>query len=562
MNLSGSIFRNQKVKPKPKPQFNIVIGYFYNLNFILGTGFLGIPFTFYNAGVVPSLLTLTLLSVTGCITALWMLEILGRTRVLHKLRGGTARETLINEDSERNLFDTTDNIYSISHKRKFEMTELCEIMFGLPGKIIFVIIMTIYSCLTLWSFAAVVGTSWSTNIPLNNSVVMECNETDFMRKLFPLDVRCFNLYKISVSVFGAFVMLLSLLELNEQKYIQALFSILRFIALISIIIFSIFLIIHNSIDPKNALPPTLRNSNSTITNALSRFDVKWWLVTIPVLVYAQNLHQGIPSLTHPVSNKRQLKPMLITTFITTWCFYTIIGLVVSFAFRNLVNENATLNWNYFTEAPNNIMVRIISYFIILFPSLDIISAYPLVVTTLANNVYIVLMCRDTSETIFSWKDRIGKLSFRFFFAFIPLIGGLFVSNLVTVLNFAGLFAFAMLFFVPITCQFQSKRLCKKEIEDFREVDAQSIFEPLTPRALSLGTESHFSDQSVSPARYSSPSKQGDKKHALIELLINVDARTPYSGWYSNNLVLIVISLVAVVCFGLAVGSVICSLIGV
>ena len=553
---------SQKLESKPKPQFNIVIGYFYNLNFILGTGFLGIPFTLFNAGIIPSLLTLTLLSVTGCITALWMLEILGRTRVLNKLRGGTARETLINENSERCILDSNDNIYTISHKRKFEMTELCEIMFGITGKIIFILIMIIYSCLTLWSFAAVVGTSWATNIPLNNSVVMECNETYFTKKYFPSEIRCFNLYRICVSVFGAFVVFLSLLELNEQKYIQALFSILRFIALSSIITFSIFLIIHNSIEPKNALPPSLRNSNSTATTLLSRFDFKWWLVTIPVLVYAQNLHQGIPSLTHPISNKKQLKPMIIATFITTWCFYTILGLVVSLAFRNLINENATLNWNYFTETPNNIAVRIISYFIILFPSFDIISAYPLVVTTLANNAYLVLMGRDTSQTYVSWKDRIVKLSFRFFFAFIPLIGGLFVSNLVTVLNFAGLFAFAMLFFVPITCQFQSKRLCKKEIEDFREDETHNIFEPLTPRVPSNGSESHFSDQTVSPARYSSPSRQGDNKYAILELLLSVEVRTPYSGWYSSNLVLIVVSIVAIVCFGLAVGSVIYSIIGV
>ena len=55
-----------------------------------------------------------------------------------------------------------------------------------------------------------------------------------------------------------------------------------------------------------------------------------------------------------------------------------------------------------------------------------------VVTSLANNVYLVLMRRDTSESVLNWKDRVGKLIFRLFFAFIPLIGALFISNLVTV----------------------------------------------------------------------------------------------------------------------------------
>ncbi|KAI6647237.1 hypothetical protein LOD99_12234 [Oopsacas minuta] len=558
---SESIFKSKKLKTPAKPQFNVIIGYFYNLNFILGTGFLGIPFTFYNAGILPSLLTLTLLSVTGCITALWMLEILGRARVLNKLRGGTSKENLINDNSD-DIVEYNSNIYVISQKRKFEMTELSEIMFGLVGKIIFVIIMIIYSCLTLWSMAAVVGTSWSTNIPINTSVVIECNATDFTKTYFPIETRCFNFYRICVSVFGLVVTLLSLLELNEQKYIQAVFSILRFVALTSIIIFSIFIIIHNISTPHNPLPPTLQNTNSTSVDLLLRFDIKWWLVTIPVLVYAQNLHQGIPSLTHPVMPKRRLKPMLIATFITTWSFYTILGIVVSFAFMSLVNENATLNWDYFTHAANNIGVKIISYFIILFPSLDIISAYPLVVTTLANNVYLVLMRRDTSESILSWKDRIGKLIFRLFFAFIPLLGALFISNLVTVLNFAGLFAFMMLFLLPISCQFQSKRLCKKEIEDFRVDDIQTIFEPLATRPESIGTESHFSEQTVSPAREYSPLRQRSvKKCALKDMLLNIEAKTPYSGWYSSNIVVIIVSLVAGVCFALAVGSVIYTLIG-
>ena len=558
MDLSGQIFIDKRLKSPSKPQFNVIIGYFYNLNFILGTGFLGIPFTFYNAGIIPSLLTLTLLSVTGCITALWMLEILGRAKILNKLRVGTSRETLINENSE-NYLEDDQSIYVISQKRKFEMTELSEIMFGFIGKIVFVVIMTIYSWLTLWSMAAVVGTSWSTNIPVNTTVVMECNATDFTKTFFPYNYRCFSFYRICVAVFGVVVTLLSLLELNEQKYIQALFSILRFVALSSIIVFSVFIIIHNISSPNTPLPP--HNSTSTSLELLLRFDLRWWLVTIPVLVYAQNLHQGIPSLTHPVVPKRKLKPMLIATFITTWSFYTILGIVVSFAFMSLVNENATLNWDYFTKGVNNIFVKIVSYFIILFPSLDIISAYPLVVTTLANNVYLVLMRRDTSESVLNWKDRVGKLIFRLFFAFIPLIGALFISNLVTVLNFAGLFAFAMLFFLPILCQFQSKRLCKKQIEDFREEDVHTLLGQETPRAPSQGTESHISDQTVSPARYYSPLRVGPlKKYNFKEMLLKIEARTPYSGWYSCNLVVVVVCLVAVVCFILALASVIYSLV--
>ena len=541
-----NILRGRKLAPH---QFNAVIGYFYNLNFIVGTGFLGIPFTFYHAGVIPSIATLTILSVCGCITALWMLEILARARVLNKLRSGSEGEDLLNDNSENNTA-IQENIYFISSERKFEMTELCRMMFGKAAQIIFAILLLIYS--SLWSSVTIVGTSWSTNIPVNASVIAQCHERDFTMQYFPADTRCYHWYQVCVSVFGVIVVLLSLLELNEQKYIQTIFSILRFIALISIISFSTYIIIHNSLSTNTSLLPEVKYTNTTSTLLLSRFNMKWWIVTLPVLIYAQSLHQGIPSFAHPVVPKKHLKAMLIATFVTTWSFYTLIGILVSFAFLSLTNENAALGWNYFTGANSNIAVRIVSYFIILFPTLDTISAYPLGVIINSNNIYSVLMCRDTSEAMKTWKDRIGKLLFRFVIAVTPLIGAIFISNLVTVLKFAGLFAFLILFIFPILFQFQSKRLCIQKLENSEYVS--TIFEN---HDVSVGTESHISDQPVSPRRHKSPSHRRTAfNNQFLKFLFDVEARTPYSGWYSNNLVLIIISFVALICIGLAIMSVI------
>ena len=71
-----------------------------------------------------------------------MLEILARAQVLHKLRSGNEGEDLLNDDSENNTV-IQEKIYFISTKRKFEMIELCEIMFGKAAKIIFGIYLVI-----------------------------------------------------------------------------------------------------------------------------------------------------------------------------------------------------------------------------------------------------------------------------------------------------------------------------------------------------------------------------------------------------------------------------------
>ena len=508
--------------------YNAFFCYMYLLNYCIATGFLTYPFIYYYAGIFPSLFLFTCLCVTGCITALWVLEIMGRCRVLNQFRmGGTAREVLRLNSSDE-VSEWNEDVCAISGDRKFEMTDMCKIMFGSVGRFIFIIVFSSYAILTLWAFASVVGASWSINIPVNESVVRKCNETDFAGVPYPPDAPCYNMYRVSVSVFGAIVALLSLLELNEQKYIQATFFLLRLLAISSIVIFSVYLIIHNAMYPESLLPP---RQNATDTQILATFDIRWLLVFIPLVVYSQNIHTAIPSITHGVVSKRKLRNAVVASFVTLWCVYSGLGIAVSLALRNAVNENITLTWIYFTESQFNIAVRIISYFITIFPSVDLISGYPLVATTLSNNLYSVLMCRDTSEVVPGLRNRFVKLIFRLCIALIPIIGALFISNLVSVLRLAGLFAFISQFAVPIACQYQSKRLCNKLQNSFNNSETVIV--------------------------NNSPLHKGRVNRLLVrtkQFLFNTEAKTPYSGWYSCNLVVIVIGLVALVCTALSIGS--------
>ena len=524
-------FAKKQPSPNKPHQFNVIIGYFYILNYFLGSGFLSISFVFYNVGMIPSLITLSILCIVGCITALWLLEIMGRSRVLNEHNLGSEGTMLLeNDDTSRG---GAEDFYSISETRKFEMTEICNLMFGWGGKLIFISLMSIYSTLTLWSFAAVVGTSWSTNIPINTSYVIKCHETDFTKQLFPTIEECAHLYRICVTIFGLLVIALSLLELNEQKNIQVFFSVVRFTALISIITFSTYLIVHNAIHPNATIPAEIRSVNSTATSILYRFNFNWLITSIPIMCNSLNIHLGIPSLTHPVHPKTHLKRLIIAIYITIWFIYSVLGITVSTAYRNLVNENLTLTWSYFTGAQNNIAVRVLSYFIMLFPSMDLTSAYPLVVITLSNNVYSAIMCRDTSEYTMNWEDRRKRMLFRFFFALFPLIGAMFISNLVAVINIAGIFAFTIIFFVPTTCQFISKYFCNK----VRRNHMRTI---IAPKSLNTGAPGFVFQ------RYT--------LRDLKEFLFTMKAKTPYSGWYSINLVNIVISIVAVLCFSLGIVS--------
>lgn len=117
-----------------------------------------------------------------------------------------------------------------------------------------------------------------------------------------------------------------------------------------------------------------------------------------------------------------------------------------------------------SESGHSPQLRALSYYLVLFPSLDVCSAYPLVVHTITNNIYTVVTGRDSSKKAkhrFGRYDLLIQLVMRFFAAVIPIVAALFVSNLVQVLKYAGIMGFWMCFFFPTALQLQSQRVCKK-----------------------------------------------------------------------------------------------------
>ena len=105
-------------------------------------------------------------------------------------------------------------------------------------------------------------------------------------------------------------------------------------------------------------------------------------------------------------------------------------------------------------------LQILSYYIVLFPSLDVISAYPLCVLTIANNLYLVFTGKDpdSDERRYAWVLR---LLLKFVSSILPLVAGLFIANLVNVLQFAGLLGFSVCYLFPALFQLGSQYQCVK-----------------------------------------------------------------------------------------------------
>ena len=60
---------------------NIFLGFFFVVNFCLGTGFLGIPYAFFYAGYLAAIPTLLLIAFAAWNGGRWEIEVMARAQV-------------------------------------------------------------------------------------------------------------------------------------------------------------------------------------------------------------------------------------------------------------------------------------------------------------------------------------------------------------------------------------------------------------------------------------------------------------------------------------------------
>lgn len=73
--------KDAKKKKKGPKTVNIVFGFFFVVNFCLGTGFLGIPYAFFYSGYLAAIPTFFFISVVNWINGNYLLEIMARAQV-------------------------------------------------------------------------------------------------------------------------------------------------------------------------------------------------------------------------------------------------------------------------------------------------------------------------------------------------------------------------------------------------------------------------------------------------------------------------------------------------
>lgn len=482
------------VEPDHGGGFSQVVAICFTINYLVGTGFLCLPFAFYTGGTILSTITLAAVVFLSSITCNYVLETMARAEAMHddarytadngkkdlllastessdssqqygaisaaaadgndrtdEESQGNAGATLSLYEEELYLLDSMGNSVPSLHREKeesdkrycvrdikFEYTELVHMFLGTLAEKIYVFSVSLTQYLTLWGFTAVFSSAVAVQFPIVHDFVAD-----------------YNLY---VLAYAAVVIPLSCLNLNEQVLFQLILSAFRFI-LIFVMISTVLWATHFS-------DATYFVSQKE-PGGTEHFRLQGIYSMFSILVYSSLFHNGIPVLSEPVANKKKLGGMFRTTLVLCSVLFWTLGYFVSSFFGHNVEQSTNLNWKDYvggTGRPkddNNwnagwedtaVWADALSLFVVTFPALNVVSSFPLNAIVLGNNLMAAVYGEDVHEHEANIKYRV---LFRLLSSVPPIIGAIFVRELGLITSYAGIFAIATAFVFPPLLYMQS-----------------------------------------------------------------------------------------------------------
>ena len=410
--------------------YSTFTGYSFTVNYILGVGVLGMPYAFVKGGYVLATLCLLLVTVMASLTAIWLAQTGQRAARLER------RAILDMQRSGQQPLESHEGRAERFTHRRIEVNELVQIFLGRPARRVYEVLLCIYMIGALWSYSAVFSQSMEGQLPI---AAIGSN------------------YLFYLGLFALIVVPLTCLEMTELKPLAIALAIFRFVALTLMMLTAVLSLYHYPFVTAEGVQP------STATSAPYYSDVRpvvWaGLATIfPVSLFSQIFHHSVPGLTHPLQNKQRTPFVFTAVLMTTFALYAGLGICVGLYFGSGVDEVATLNWvDYSGErgvgrTGRTWVASVISYTIVLFPPIDIISAFPLNAITLANNI----MSATIPPHLTTQRRYI--IPFRLVAALLPLVGAAFIKSLDSILHYTGCVGVLIAFLYPTVMQWKSLKV--------------------------------------------------------------------------------------------------------
>jgi len=419
--------------------YNNYTGFAICLNYVVGTGCFGLPYAFSKAGFGLNAFLLLFGGALATISANYTCEFLARSEGVTSFRPDQGN----GKPHHRITF------------RRFDFAMVAEIFTGIYGRM-FVQCAIVVNCLgTLWSFSSIFASS-TASMFCSYILAAECD-------IYISDPSqtCLMAYFASMGFFAILVVSLVLMDISEQAAVQRYMTIYRIVAM-SIMLSTLAAKIY--IDGYDQVSARASNIGSWNFSEFSK--------GFGPSMLALNCHYNIPNVLQPLESKRNARTVTMSALSLSLVLYILLGILGALAFEE-VSPMVSLNWSTFTACGNGwtdcsktsdgdvyffrASGALIHLLILLFPVLNIVSAYPMIGVTLGDNYKMSV----PEDFVRRFGSRNVTAAMRMLAVLPPMILAATFKKLGTIFAVAGIFGFFLQLTIPCYLQISSQDYCNK-----------------------------------------------------------------------------------------------------
>ena len=376
-------------------------------NFTIGSGFLILPWAFYEAGLILGVLSTILLTFGQYVTNMMILEVHARANYLgpaqcermiigeseHSTTGeraslgvGTAVRGTDEEEESEGEEDSlqgptwADNArvekYGIGDQ--IDLGGWVGVFMGESQMKFFTFLFSLSFFITMWVWSALFATSWATYVPFG-------------------DVGYDASYVIYIFIWMVIQGVWGMLSLEEQSEIQVMMFLLRIVMFLVVVV--------------SVLVPWITDINSFelgddaasySPDSFDQFQIKNWYIVIAVLTFCCANVGTVPAVMGSLADKKNAAKVARYAALISFACYVSFGTFLSLYFAGYVDVPFSTNWTEFTGFSDAITSTpayavAIAGFVIIFPSLDVMSSYAMQVQIVCDStLYLIVGSSGTA----------------------------------------------------------------------------------------------------------------------------------------------------------------------
>ena len=330
----------------------------------------------------------------------FMLEASGRAEALQRLPARVAA-CLCGPDPTpaSDLAVPPAGDYLVSAERKLEVSDLCFFFFRGRARTVYALTLSPYLFGGMWAHGVVFANSFAANVPvffLNGGYTCTM-EADPPGGELPSHngAACLPPFLLWLAVFAALGWPLACCELKEQRNVQmAMFG----ARVVVVVMLSVTVLAGYGCGGGGTVFVEDVSAKDTVVST-PLFNLAGLPAILPVSIYAFIFHHSTPVISQVVADKTQIPRAFGIAFGITASFYALLGVTLASWFGSAINPQCNLNWKDYvgcvaphadgspvTREDQPGWARALSFIVLVFPALDVLSAFPLSAITLGNNL--------------------------------------------------------------------------------------------------------------------------------------------------------------------------------